>query len=114
MGTDLGDYDGDGFPDLVVTNLSFEGTTLYGNERDGSFADVSIQAGLQDSRLLVGFGVRFLDFDNDGDLDLFTVSGHVVDNVHLYRDVLTFRQPKQFYENAAAKFLNWGGRAGLR
>ena len=112
MGTDLGDYDGDGLPDLVVTNLSFEGTRLYRNEGDGSFSDTSMQAGLVDSLLLVGFGIRFFDFDNDGDLDLLTANGHIVDNVHLYQDVLSFSQPKQLFENLGGRFGNAAKRAG--
>lgn len=113
MGTDMGDYDGDGLLDIVVTNLAFEGTTLYRNEGGGIFADVSLEAGLHDSLLLVGFGIRFFDFDNDADLDLLTVNGHIVDNVHLYHDSLSFRQPKQLYENVNGRFSNLGERAGL-
>ena len=112
MGTDLGDFDEDGLPDLVVTNLSFEGTTLYRNEGDGFFSDVSLQAGLQKSLLMVGFGTRFFDLENDGDLDLFSANGHIVDNVHLYHDVLSYRQPKQLYENVGGRFVHWGERAG--
>jgi len=112
MGTDMGDYDEDGLPDLVVTNLSFEGTGLYHNDGKGSFSDVRLEAGLQDSLLMVGFGVRFVDFDNDGDLDLFTANGHIVDNVHLYHDVLSFHQPKQLYENLRGRFSNQGKGAG--
>ena len=112
MGTDMADYDEDGLPDLVVTNLSFEGTTLYHNDGEGVFSDVSLQAGFQDSVLLVGFGIRFFDFDNDGDLDLFSANGHIVDNVQLYHDVLSFRQPKQLYENLGTRFSHLGERAG--
>lgn len=112
MGTDMGDYDGDGWPDLAVTNLSFEGTTLYQNGGEGFFSDVSLQAGLQDSSLMVGFGLGFLDFDNDGDLDLLSVNGHIIDNVQLYHDVLSFRQPKQLYENLGTRFSYLGERAG--
>ncbi len=113
MGVDMGDYDEDGLPDLVVTNLSFEGTRLYRNQGRELFSDVSLKARLQDSLLLVGFGVAFLDFDNDQDLDLFTVNGHIVDNVHLYQDILSFKQPKQLYENLGNHFSYLGKTAGV-
>lgn len=112
MGVDMADYNGDGWPDLVVTNLSFEGTSLYQNMGDGSFFEVSLERGLDDSLLMVGFGTRFFDFDNDTDLDLLSVNGHVMDNIQLYQDQLTFRQPKQLFENMDGRFVNASPRGG--
>jgi hypothetical protein len=77
MGTDAGDYDNDGDIDLIVTNFSFDVNTLYQNMGNGVFEDVSFQAGLgEPSFPNVGWGVNFLDYDNDGDQDLFVANGH--------------------------------------
>lgn len=75
MGAAVGDYDNDGDPDLYVTNfganLDFQTNTLYRNRGELWFEDATIRAGLsKDAFLLVGFGTRFFDYDNDGDLDL--------------------------------------------
>ncbi len=68
MGTDLADYDGDGRLDLVVTNFEFEGHSLFRNLGEGVFADASYQSGIAVATLpFVGFGVAFLDYDNDTD-----------------------------------------------
>ena len=75
-----GDLDGDGLPDLVVTNFYGESTSFYGNLGGGVFADHTAAVGLAaPSRHLLGFGAAFLDADNDGRLDLATANGHVSD-----------------------------------
>lgn len=81
MGVACGDLDGDGRPDLAVTNFYGESTTLFQNLGQGLFADRTAALGLAEpSRYRLGFGVVFLDVDNDGWLDLMTANGHVYDN----------------------------------
>jgi hypothetical protein len=80
MGIACGDLDGDGRPELVVTNFYGESSTLYQNLGCGLFADRTSPAGLREStRFLLGFGVALLDVDNDGRLDLAMANGHVND-----------------------------------
>jgi enediyne biosynthesis protein E4 len=80
MGVACGDLDGDGRPDLAVTNFYGESTTLFHNMGQGFFADHTAAIGLAAaSRYVLGFGVAFLDADNDGRLDLLTANGHVND-----------------------------------
>jgi hypothetical protein len=80
MGVACGDPDGDGHPDLVVTNFYGEGSTFYKNLGGLLFADRSGLTGLlAASRYKLGFGVVFFDFDNGGRLDLATANGHVND-----------------------------------
>ena len=85
MGVACGDANGDGRPDLAVTNFYDELTTLYRNMGHGFFADTSAASGTTiPSRYLLGFGTSFLDYDNDGHLDLATANGHVNDSRPLY------------------------------
>lgn len=104
MGVDFGDYNGDGSLDLFVTNSSAETNTLYRNNRDGSFTDVSDAAGLAaDSLSMLSFGTRFLDYDNDMDLDIFVVSGGLQPNVALLSDgAATYAQRDQLFVNDGA------------
>ena len=85
MGTALGDYDGDGLLDLFVTNHELEGHTLFENLGGGLFLDVTSRSGIRSATLpFVGFGTAFLDYDNDADLDLAIVNGHVLTNPGKY------------------------------
>jgi hypothetical protein len=78
MGIGVGDYNRDGKVDLFVTTFSDDYKTLYRNDGDGSFSDVTYQAGLGDPTIpFLSWGTGFLDFDNDGLLDIFVASGHV-------------------------------------
>jgi tetratricopeptide (TPR) repeat protein len=80
MGIACGDLDGDGQPDLAVTNFFGESTTFYRNLGRGSFADHSTVIGLAaPTRRLLGFGIAFVDVDNDGWLDLLSANGHILD-----------------------------------
>lgn len=107
MGTDIGDYDRDGWQDIVVSNLDYQGYALYRNNRDKTFTDVSQFSGVRlPSLLLSGFGLKFLDLDRDGDLDLFGINGHVMDNVELYRDRVTYAEPKLVLENREGRFVD--------
>ena len=100
MGTDAADIDGDGRMDLVVTNLDYETNELYVNNGDLTFTNATFRAGLGEPCFLcVGFGTAFLDYDNDGDEDLLVINGHIIDNIALFRDELTYAQPPTMLSN---------------
>ena len=98
MGVGIGDFDADGWLDIVRTNFSEQVTTLYRNF-GGAFEDVSIRAGLGVNRKYVGFGVDFFDFDNDGWIDLLLANGHVYSQLEGRKLHLTYRQPRVLYRN---------------
>ena len=82
MGIAVGDYNRDGRVDLCVTNFSDDYNTLYQNEGEGNFSDVSSQAGIGEATIpFLGWGTGFLDYDNDGLLDLFFANGHAYKKV---------------------------------
>ncbi len=84
MGIAVGDYNRDGKVDFYITNFSDDYNTLYRNEGDAAFADVSFRAGIATLTIpFLGWGTGFLDFDNDGLLDLFVANGHVYPGVDL-------------------------------
>ena len=87
MGTDWGDFDGDGRLDLVVTNFEGETNSLYRNLGDGFFLDVSYASRTgRDGFQRLGWASIFADFDLDGRLDLYIANGHVFDNVEAFRE----------------------------
>ena len=100
MGVAVGDIDGDRDADLLVTNFSRETNTLYRNEGNLSFADITEAAGLRESSLLpLGFGAFFFDADSDADLDLFIANGHVLDKIEIQEEDLSYAQPNQLFAN---------------
>ncbi len=100
MGVDAGDYDGDGFLDIFVTNFSYETNALYRNNGDDTFTDVSYETHLGDeSYLRLGFGVGFFDYNNDGYPDLFVANGHIFEHIKRTTDVVTYPQQNQLFHN---------------
>jgi hypothetical protein len=114
MGLASGDVDGDGDPDLFVTNFDDESNTLYRNDGQALFSDVTIRAGLEGpSRLPVGFGTVLEDLDDDGDLDLAVTNGHIIDNIELYHDGKSWKQTSQVFANdGAGRFVDRTAHAG--
>jgi len=114
MGTDWGDFDGDGKIDVFVTNLDLETNSLYRNLGGGGFTDVTFASGLGEPSLLrVGFGTNWADFDNDADLDLFVANGHIIDNIAEFRDNISYAQLNQVFRNDGGEFTDVSTPAGL-
>ncbi len=114
MGVDAGDYDNDGDIDLWVTNFSLEANCLMQNDGTGYFDDVTFDLGLaKPSFYPLGFGTRFIDFDNDGWLDILVGNGHIWDNVAQIDAKLQYAQPVQLFRNHAGTFTEMTTAAGL-
>ena len=114
MGVDAGDYDGDGHLDLIVTHFSEDYHTLYENSGRGLFTDASYRAGIATPPLrYMGWGVGFLDVDNDGLLDIFVANGHVYPEIDRVGGGTRFLQRKQLFLNLGNKrFREVGAEAG--
>jgi enediyne biosynthesis protein E4 len=113
MGVDFADYDNDGWPDIVITNLSGQQYALYHNSGDGTFTYESLSSSLGViSRPYSGWGVKFMDYDNDGWKDLFVVQGHVLDTVELTFPHLHYLQPPLLLRNTGKQFVDVSTRSG--
>ncbi len=112
MGVDCADVNGDRLPDLFVTNFSDELNTLYQNQGNGIFEDVTTKAGLASGFEPLGFGTKMFDFDNDGDADIYVTNGHVIDNIQLYQPGHTYAQKDQLYENLGGRFRDITAQSG--
>ncbi|HTV81072.1 MAG TPA: CRTAC1 family protein [Acidobacteriaceae bacterium] len=114
MGTDFQDYNNDGLPDLIVTNLANQKYALYQNNGDGTFSYASYRSGIGGVSLLhSGWGVCFLDYDNDGFKDLIVAQGHVIDNIHLQFPDLHYREPMLLMHNiGGGKFIEVSPESG--
>jgi hypothetical protein len=100
MGVDAEDVDGDGLPDLLVTNFLNEPNSLYGNLGAGLFEDRTPRSGMAtDSVLWVGWGCALADFDNDGWPDCFVTNGHVDDNLELLGQNHPYAHPALLHRN---------------
>ena len=98
MGLGVGDYDGDGWLDIVKTNFADDAIDLYHNNGDGTFTEMSSPAGLALNTRYVNWGAGFIDFDNDGWPDIFHVTGHVYPEIEQAADT-TFKSPRLLYRN---------------
>lgn len=114
MGADLSDTDGNGLPDIIVTNFQEEPTALYRQTEPLLFREVSDAAGIgETARQRLSFGIEFFDADNDGDEDLLVANGHIEDNVEKNSDSVTFAQQNTLYENTGdGNFVDITDRTG--
>ena len=100
MGADFGDYDNDGLLDIIVATFQWLPNTLYHNDGDGFFSDITFAAGLGvESVPYLGMTAAFLDYDNDGFLDVFVSNGHLDDNVQEFDPSTTYPQRNQLFRN---------------
>jgi enediyne biosynthesis protein E4 len=113
MGLAVGDYDNDGRVDFHVTNFSDDSNTLYHNDGDDNFTDVTFQVGLGEVSIpFLGWGTSFVDFDNDGWLDLFVVNGHVYPAVDEHQWGTSYAQQALLFRNLKGKFERVGAPPG--
>jgi len=107
MGVDFADYYNDGLPDLLVTDLGNQRYALYKNNGDGSFTYASFSSGIGTiTQRFSGWGVRFMDYDNDGWKDVMVAQGHDLDNVELTTPNLRYREPMLLARNMGKDFAD--------
>ena len=106
MGANLGDFDNDGYLDIVITNFQDQTNSLYHNAQSGFFNEMSFAKGIGERSLpYLAWGVDFIDFNNDGWLDLFVANGHLDDNIAEMDPIGTYPQPNQlFFNNRGINF----------
>ncbi len=105
MGVEAEDLDGDGLPELFVTNFQDEYNTLYQNLGEGLFLDATAAWGLGiDSLPWIGWGCAAADFDNDGLPDIFVANGHIDDNASVFGRATGYAEPPLLHLNLGGRF----------
>ncbi len=113
MGVDAADYDQDGWIDLLEANVDQEMYSLYHNDKNEMFSDVATPTGIgAATRLLSGWGLKFFDYDNDGDLDLLLCNGHPDDRIDKRVEGVKFLEPMLLFHNTGKGFENVSQRSG--
>jgi hypothetical protein len=113
MGVDFQDYDNDGLPDLVITNLANQRYALYRNNGDSTFSYDSYVSGIGGMTMLhSGWGVHFLDYDNDGLKDLLIAQGHDLDTIQLNFPQLRYKEPMLLARNTGKGFVDVSAQSG--
>lgn len=113
MGVDAADYDQDGWLDLFVANVDHEMFSLYHNNKDETFTDLAIPTGIGSAtNLLSGWGLKFFDYDNDGDLDLIICNGHPDTMVGKLLADVTYDEPLLLFRAGKTKFQNVSAQSG--
>jgi hypothetical protein len=113
MGVDASDYDQDGWIDLFEANVDHEMFSLYHNDKDEVFTDVSNPFGIgAATRMLSGWGLKFFDYDNDGNIDLLLCNGHPDDKVEKLIEGVKFLEPMILFRNSGKGFENVSQESG--
>ena len=113
MGVDFADYDNDGLPDIAVSDLAYQKYALYRNNGDGTFSYATDTAGLGTMTFLhSGWGMRLLDYDNDGWKDLLIGQAHVMDTIELTYPQLHYREPMLIARNTGRGFVDISAESG--
>jgi hypothetical protein len=111
MGVDAADYDNDGWQDLFVANIEHEFFSLYRNQKDLTFTDEP-GAIAPATQFLSGWGLRFFDYDNDGNPDLLLVNGHPDDFIEMRNPRVKYREQLLMFRNNGKAFENVSGQSG--
>ncbi|HET7442813.1 MAG TPA: CRTAC1 family protein [Terriglobales bacterium] len=114
MGLDSADYDQDGWMDLFVANIDHEMYSIYKNNHDETFDDEALPTGIgAATRMLSGWGLKFFDYDNDGNVDLFLANGNPDDLIEeLTHDQVAYREPLLLFRNTGKGFRNVSSEGG--
>jgi hypothetical protein len=113
MGLDSADYDQDGFMDLFVANLDREMYSLYRNNHDSTFDDEAGATGIATAtRLMSGWGLKFFDFDNDGNLDLLLANGNPDDLIEQIHSQVKYEEPPLLFRGTGKGFQNISAQSG--
>src|ERR1700756_5559789 len=99
MGVAVGDYDCDGWFDIFKTNFADDTCNLYHNNGDGTFSDVTFASGIGINNSYVAWGCGFIDYDNDGWIDIVDINGHFYPEIANYKFGETFKNPRLVYKN---------------
>ncbi len=116
MGVDSADFNQDGWMDLFVTNWITSCTRSTRTSEDETFDDIAASTGIaRATQLMSGWGLKFFDYDNDGNLDLFIANGHPDDLIEKIYPTVTYREPLLLFHNTGTglKNVSAGERAGL-
>ena len=113
MGVDAADFDQDGWQDLFVANVDQEMYSIYRNNHDATFDDVAGVFGIAGlTRLMSGWGAKFFDYDNDGDIDLFLANGHPDDRIEEHSTRVKYKEPLLLFHREGKTFRNVSDSAG--
>ena len=113
MGVDSADFNQDGWMDLFVANIDHEMFSIYRNNHDETFDDEALPTGFaKSSRLMSGWGLKFFDYDNDGDLDLIQANGNPDDLIRVFHNDVAYEEPLQLFRGNGKIFQDVSAQSG--